>query len=98
MDGERREVEITDWDAVLAEMERFCAEDHLHAENDLACCSAGSATIEIHASGRLSGSMPLHEFDGRVDLLTFDHEAGTITAESGEVSYTFRRPARSDDA
>lgn len=92
MGGKLREVEIADWEGVIAEIERFCADGHCHAESDLVSCTLGGAIIEITASGRLLGSMPLHEFDGRVDVLQFDHTEGTITAESGELSYTFRRP------
>lgn len=92
MEEPRRAVEVTDWDAVVAELERFCTGGTFHAESDVASCSVGSATIEVHADGRLEGSMPLHGFDGRVDVLEFDHAEGTITAESEELSYTFRRP------
>lgn len=94
MDEHNRTVEIVDWEGVVTEIERFCVDGHIHAESDLVSCTLGSATIEITASGRLMGSMPLHEFDGRVEVLEFDHEAGTITAESGELSYTFRRPRK----
>jgi ribosomal protein L21E len=87
-----RTVEVTDWDAVTAELERFCTDGTLHVESDMASCTAGDATIEIYANGRVQGGMPLHEFDGRVDTLEFDHSAGTITVESEEVRYTFRRP------
>jgi hypothetical protein len=92
MGEDDRTVEIADWDAVVAELERFCTDGTFHAESDVASCSVASATIEVHSSGRLEGSMPLHGFDGRIDVLEFDHVEGTITAESEELRYTFRRP------
>ncbi len=92
MEEPRRIVAITDWDAVTAELERFCADGTFHAESDVSNCTVGTGTIEIHASGRVESSMPLHEFGGEVDTLEFDHREGAITAESEELSYTFRRP------
>jgi hypothetical protein len=92
MEERHRTVEITDWDAVTTELERFCADGAFHVESDMASCTVGDATIEIYANGRVQGGMPLHEFGGRVETLEFDHREGTITAESEELSYTFRQP------
>lgn len=92
MDEHSRTVEIDDWAAVISQLDRFCVDGMTHVESDVASCTIGDATIEIHLNGHLEGSMPLHEFDGRVETLAFDHLEGTITAESAEVSYTLRRP------
>ena len=92
MEEPRRTVAISDWDAVTAELERFRADGTFHTESDAASCSVGSATIEVHADGRVEGSMPLHEFGAEVETLEFDHDGGEVTAKSGELHYTFRRP------
>ncbi|WP_122090670.1 hypothetical protein [Halalkalicoccus subterraneus] len=92
MDEHNRTVGIDDWEGAVTEIERFYVDGHLHTESDLVGCTIGNATVEIHANGRLEGSMPLHEFDGRIHTLAFDHDEGTITAESEELSYTVRRP------
>ncbi|MFC6904847.1 hypothetical protein [Halalkalicoccus tibetensis] len=85
-------VEATDWDAVTAELERFCESGTYHTDSDVASCTVGDATFEVYANGRVEGAMPLHELDGEAETLTFDHGEGTITAEGEGVSYTFRRP------
>lgn len=92
MAEQSRAVEITDWDAVNAELERFCTDGTFHAESNVASCTVGNGTIEIHANGRIESSTPRHEFDGEIDTIEFDHRTGAITAESEELSYTFRRP------
>lgn len=92
MDEHRHTVGMNDWEAVVSELDRFCVDGTTHVESDVASCTIGNATIEIHSNGRLQGSMPLHTFDGRVETLAFDHLEGTITAESEESAYTFRRP------
>jgi hypothetical protein len=40
----------------------------------------------------VDAGMPLHDFDGTADALHFDHDAGTIRIERGDVTYEFRRP------
>lgn len=92
MEDYSRTVEIADWDAVVSELDRFCVGGTTHVESDVANCTIREATIEIHSNGRIEGSMPLHAFDGRVETLEFDHAEGTITTESEELRYTFRRP------
>lgn len=92
MEDHGRTVEIADWDAVVSELDRLCVDGTTHAESDVTNCTIRDATIELHSNGRIEGSMPLHAFDGRVEPLEFDHVKGTITAESEELSYTFRRP------
>lgn len=85
-------VEITDWDAITSELQRFCDGGTVHIESDTASCESGDAVFTVYANGRIKGEMPLHEFDGEVELLEFDHEAGMITAESETDSYTFEKP------
>ena len=85
-------VEITDWDAITTELERFCDGGELHVESDTASCEHGDAVFTVYANGRIKGEMPLHEFDGEVATLEFDHEAGTITAKSEAETYTFEKP------
>ncbi|ADJ16072.1 hypothetical protein [Halalkalicoccus jeotgali] len=92
MDEHSRTVDIADWEAIVSELDRFCVDGMTHVESDMAHCTIGDATIEIHADGRVAGSMPLHEFDGVIETLEFDHVGGTISAESEEITYTFRRP------
>lgn len=92
MEERSRTVEIADWDAVVAELKRFCEEGMTHVESDVVSCTIRDATIEIRPNGRVEGSMPLHAFGGRIETLEFDHVEGTITAESEELRYTFRRP------
>jgi hypothetical protein len=85
-------VEITDWDTITTELERFCEGGELHVESDTASCEIDNATFTVYANGRIKGKMPLHEFDGEVETLVFDHAAGTITAESEVETYTFEKP------
>lgn len=91
-EDERVTVEATDWDAVTAELQRFCESGTYHTDSDVASCTVGDATFEVYSNGRVEGGMPLHGFDGEAETLTFDHREGTITAEGEGMSYTFRRP------
>lgn len=85
-------VEATDWDAVTAELQRFCESGTYHTDSDVASCTVGDATFEVYSNGRIGGAMPLHDFDGRAETLTFDHREGTIVVEGEGLTYTFRRP------
>lgn len=85
-------VDITDWDAITTELERFCDGGELHVESDTASCEHGDAVFTVYANGRITGEMPLHEFDGEAETLRFNHANGTITAESEEETYTFEKP------
>ncbi len=91
-EGKGVTVEATDWDAVTAELQRFCESGTYHTDSDVASCTVCDATFEVYSNGRIGGAMPLHELDGEAETLTFDHREGTITAEGEGVSYTFRRP------
>lgn len=90
--GDGVTVEATDWDAVTAELERFCESGTYHTDSDVASCTVGDATFEVYSNGRIEGGMPLHDLDGEAETLTFDHREGTIVAEGEGLSYTFRRP------
>ncbi|RKD95802.1 hypothetical protein [Halopiger aswanensis] len=86
-------VHLSDWDAVREQLRRFGEPGDVTADGERIRVEFGSAHVEISRTGRVSTSMPLHDFerDGPVDLVV-DHEAGSLTVEGDDVSYTFRRP------
>jgi len=83
-------VPLAEFDRVVSALERFAGE--VTVEDGCARATMGSATLEICRDGRLAGAMPLHEFEGGVETVVFDHGAGELRVEGDGVAYTFRRP------
>lgn len=86
-------IPLGDWQAVLDELHRFGTTGSVRTGDGWIRVDFGSAHVEASRDGRVSTGMPLHEFDhvGEVDLVV-DHEAGSVTIEADDVTYTFRRP------
>lgn len=87
------DLDFSDWDSVVEELRRFGEGGDVTTGEGWVRVEFGSAHVELAREGRLSTGMPLHEFEreGAVDLVV-DHDAGTITVEAEDVTYTFRRP------
>jgi len=83
-------VPLAEFDRVVAALERFAGD--VAVEDGCARASMGSATLELCRDGRVAGAMPLHEFEGGVETVVFDHDAGELRVEGDGVDYTFRRP------
>lgn len=83
-------VDVTDWDAVTAQLGRFGEEGTVHVESDTASCEVGDATFVVYANGRVVGR-GTEAFDGEVETLRFDHEKGTIVATGEGGTYTFEK-------
>ncbi len=83
-------VPLAEFDHVVGALERFAGS--VSVEDGCARATMGSATLELCRDGRLTGAMPLHEFEGGVDAVVFDHAAGELRVEEEGMAYTFRRP------
>lgn len=83
-------VPLAEFDRVVRALERFAGD--VAVEDGCARATMGSATLELCRDGRVAGAMPLHEFEGGVDAVVFDHAGGEIRVEGEGVAYTFRRP------
>lgn len=95
-------IRLDDWDAVRDELRRFGESGDVTTDDDRTRIDFGSARLELSRDGRVSAGMPLHDFDregeafereGDVELVV-DHDAGTLTVDADDVTYTFRRPGR----
>jgi CO/xanthine dehydrogenase Mo-binding subunit len=88
-------IRLDDWDAVRDELRRFGESGDVTADDDRLRIDFGSAHVELHRDGRVSTGMPLHDFerDGAAELIV-DHDAGALTVDADDVTYTFRRPGR----
>ena len=86
-------LEFGDWDAVVEELRRFGERGDVTFGDGWIRVQFGSAHVELAREGRVSTGMPLHDFEreGEVDLVV-DHEAGSLTVDADDVTYTFRRP------
>ncbi|MFC4542153.1 hypothetical protein ACFO5R_09455 [Halosolutus amylolyticus] len=86
-------IPLTNWETVRDELRRFGETGNVTAEDDRIRIDFGSARVEVTRNGRVSTGMPLHEFeqDGAVELVV-DHDAGALTIDADDVTYTFRRP------
>ena len=84
---------LSDWDATVYELRRFGAGGEVSVCEDGIRIDFGSAKIDVRQDGRIRTGMALHDFerDGESELFV-DHDAGTLTVESGAGTYTFRRP------
>ncbi|WP_254765774.1 hypothetical protein [Salinilacihabitans rarus] len=94
-EGARR-VPLSDWDAVVEHLERFCAGGEFEVDDGRAVCRFANARLAVSRDGTVETGMPLHAFarDG-VDALAFDHDRGELTvatADGDRSTYTFRRP------
>ena len=87
------EIQLTDWDAVTTELQRFGATGEVNTRDDSIRVTFGSAYIEATNEGTISTGMPLHELEHEGDVsLIVDHENNSISIYTDELSYTFRRP------
>ena len=86
-------IQLSDWDAVSAELKQFGATGAVSISDDSIRVTFGTAYIEVTKEGTISTGMPLHnlEHSGAVDVVV-DHDDGSITIESASLRYTFRRP------
>lgn len=84
-------VGLSDWAELTKHLHRFASSDTT-AEEDQVRIDFGSAHVEVGRDGRVDTRMLLHEFEREGDVaFVFDHEAGTLTIESEDAIYTFRR-------
>ncbi|MFC3958059.1 hypothetical protein [Halovivax cerinus] len=88
-----RRLQLGDWDPLVEELRRFGATGDVTADDDSIHLSFGTGSVALERSGHVSTGMALHtfEYDGDVNIVV-DHEAGSLTIDSGSVTYTFRRP------
>jgi len=88
-------VRLHDWDAVCDELRRFGEPGTVTIDDDRIRVDFGSAHVELSRDGHLQTGMPLHDFEreGAAELLV-DHDAGALTIDADDVTYTFRRPGR----
>ena len=87
------EIQLTDWEAVTAELQRFGVTGEVDTRDDSIRVTFGSAYIEVTKQGTISTGMPLHELEHEGDVsLIVDHENNSISIHTDELSYTFRRP------
>lgn len=86
-------IPLSDWDAVSDELRRFGEPGDVTVGDDRIRIDFGTAQLEVSRDGRVSTGMALHDFEHREALeLVVDHDAGSVTIEADDVSYTFRRP------
>jgi len=92
----QRAVDPDDRERLLTELERFAPDVTERPDGTLVATFGGTAHFAVEPDGSVDAGMPLHEFDGPAQRLTFDHDEGTIevsfTAGDDAVVYTFRRP------
>jgi len=95
-------IRLDDWDAVRDELRRFGESGDVTVDDDRVRIDFGSARVEVSREGGVKTGMPLHDFervgeelepDGGVELVV-DHDAGALTVDADDVTYTFRRPGR----
>lgn len=86
-------VVLSEWAELTAQLRQFADGAETTADEDRLRLEFGSAHVEVGREGRIETGMPLHEFErvGDVEVVV-DHDAGTLTIESEDTSYTFRRP------
>lgn len=86
-------IRLDNWDAVTDELRQFGTAGDITTGDDWIRLDFGTAHVEVSQKGHVSAGMPLHDFEhgGEIELVV-DHEAGSLTIETAEVSYTFRRP------
>lgn len=95
-------IRLDDWDAVCDELRRFGESGDVTSGDDRIRSDFGSARLELSKDGRVAAGMPLHDFEregeeferaGDAELVV-DHDAGALTVDAADVTYTFRRPGR----
>ncbi|AGB16816.1 hypothetical protein Halru_2230 [Halovivax ruber XH-70] len=88
-----RRLQLRDWDALVEELRRFGESGDVTADADSIRLNFGAGSVELERGGHVSTGMALHtfEYDGDASIVV-DHDAGSLTIESGSVTYTFRRP------
>jgi len=86
-------IHLTDWEAIQTELKQFGTTGEVTADDTSIRVEFGSAYIEVTREGSIHTGMPLHnlEHDGEAKLIV-NHENGSITVETDELNYTFRRP------
>lgn len=86
-------IELSDWDQLTEHMRRFGTAGTVTADDEHIHVDFGSADVELSRDGTLRTGMPLHDFaQDETGAIIVDHDAGTLTVESDDVDYTFRRP------
>ncbi|OVE84057.1 hypothetical protein [Natronolimnobius baerhuensis] len=88
-----KRIQFSNWETVVDELRQFGETGDVTLKDDRIRINFGSAHIEVSQDGLVSTGMPLHEFEqkGDVDLIV-NHDDGSLTIESDDVTYTFRRP------
>ena len=86
-------IDLPDWEAIQTELKQFGTTGEVTADDTSIRVEFGSAYIEVTSEGSIHTGMPLHnlEHDGEAKLIV-NHENGSITVETDELNYTFRRP------
>ncbi len=86
-------IRIGDWETTIDELRRFGKTGNMTTGDERIRIDFGSAHVEVSKHGHVSTGMPLHDFehDGVADLVV-DHDAGSLTVEANDATYTFRRP------
>lgn len=86
-------IQLSEWDDVVDELRRFGTPGSVTLDDDRIRLDFGSAHVDISRDGGVSTGMPLHSFElGGDAALVVDHDAGSLTVETEQLQYTFRRP------
>jgi hypothetical protein len=91
-DSDTERVPLAEFERVVAALERFAGADSVTVDGDCARAQMGSAGLALCRDGRVTGAMPLHEFDGEGAVAVFDYAAGELRVQGEDLEYTFRRP------
>jgi len=86
-------VTFSEWETLVDELRKFGSAGDVRTDDGWIRVDFGSAYVELSRDGWIGTGMPLHEFEREgVTELVLDHDGGSLTVETGETSYTFRRP------
>lgn len=87
------QITLSDWETLKEELRRFGTTGEVTIGDGRIVVDFGAAHIEISRDGSLETGMPLHDFaQSDISGFVLDHDAGTLTVNTGDVNYTFRRP------
>jgi hypothetical protein len=88
-------IPLEEWAALTDELQRFGHTGDVTTDDGEIRLDFGSAYVEVTRDGTVRTGMPLHEFERADAVAVFvDHDAGALTVEDDDTSYTFRRPGR----
>lgn len=86
-------VQLTEWETLIDELRRFGRAGDVMVTDNRIHIDFGSARVELSRDGTLQTGMALHDFThDDTGAVVVDHDAGTLTVDAAEVTYTFRRP------